>query len=117
MMNVVDFLREFYTWYISRSEDGNDFPNVLYPGLELSPYLSASFLSRFFEIVIRTNADPVLAAQDVAWSVFSVHVVGDGGEGGETVCRVDFGDPVTHAVRVTLVAEQTGWKITNVELA
>lgn len=115
MMDVVEFLRDFYTWYMNRSEDSNDFPDVLYPGLELAPYLSASFLSRFFEIVIRTNADPVLAAQDVGWSVFSVQVIGE--TGGETVCRVDFGDPVTHRVRVTLVAEQTGWKITNVELA
>ena len=115
MKTAAEFLQDFYSWYVSRKASEPSFPNVLHPALVLEPYVAASMLGQFFEIVVRTDADPVLAAQDIAdWDTITATVLD--GDASETICRVDFGNPVTHSLRATVTADPGGWKLYKVNL-
>lgn len=109
--------KAFYTWYLGYIGDRNsdELRNPLVDkAYRESGFLSEGYIQELDEITAEgMAADPVLMAQDIPQD-FSVD---PGMEDGTAIVHLQFGTETFQHLKVSLIEEIGGWKITAITLA
>jgi hypothetical protein len=109
--------KAFYTWYLAYIGDraSDHMRNPLVDGAyRESGFLSEDFIQELDEILLEgIAADPILMAQDIPHD-FSVD---PGMETGSAIVHLQFGTETVQHLKVMMIEEMGGWKITEIALA
>jgi hypothetical protein len=109
--------KAFYTWYLGYIGDpaSGEMRNPLVDGAyQESGFLSAAYFQELDEPLSKgIQADPILMAQDIPQD-FSVD---PGIEAGTAIVHLQFGTETVQHLKVSLIEDLGGWKITAITLA